>query len=64
MVLDIYRVVVSVLKKQEKRDRTDANVAGGKVKGRKEVRVGVTGGKSITGTMTGRKRPERKEQRR
>ena len=36
-------------------ERREVHVTGGKVNGRKEVRVNVPKGKSITGMMTGRK---------
>ena len=36
-------------------ERREVHVTGGKMNGRKEVRVNVTKGKSITGMMTGRK---------
>ena len=37
------------------KERREFRVTGGKMKGRKEVRVDVSKGKSITGMMTGRK---------
>ena len=40
--------------------RGEVHVTGGKIKGRKEVRVYVSKGKSITGMMTGRKEAGKK----
>ena len=41
-------------------ERREVHVTGGKMKGRKEVRVDMTKGNSITGMMTGRKMAEKK----
>jgi len=45
-------------------ERREVHVTRGKMNGRKEVRVNVPKGKSITGMMTGRKEAGEKEQQR
>ena len=45
-------------------ERRDVHVTGGQMKGRKEVRVDVSKGKSITAMMTGRKETGEMEQQR
>ena len=47
-----------------RQEEREVNVTGGKMKGRKEVRVDVSKRKSTTGMVTGRKEAGKREQQR